>query len=76
MQLLFEESEESPGYSGLGIISGKVTRFSKVGAKVPQIGWNGMSLLKDSDILENICNDDKVSVISVNGIIIVLFSLL
>ena len=38
MQLLFEDSRESPGASGLGFFSGGVERF-RLG-KVPQIGWN------------------------------------
>ncbi len=38
MQLLFDESEESPGVRGLGIVPGKVVRFSR--GKVPQTGWN------------------------------------
>jgi imidazole glycerol-phosphate synthase subunit HisH len=38
MQILFENSEESPKTKGLGIIKGKVIRFSK--GKIPQIGWN------------------------------------
>lgn len=60
MQLLFEESEESPGVQGLGVIPGKVTRFSTPGAKVPQIGWNGMAALKASTALEKINAEDKV----------------
>lgn len=39
LQLLFTESEESPGVPGLGLLSGPVTRLS-AGRKVPQIGWN------------------------------------
>lgn len=38
MQVLFEESEESPEIKGLGIFKGKVVKFRK--GKVPQIGWN------------------------------------
>jgi glutamine amidotransferase len=39
-QLLFEESEESPGVRGFGFFEGTVKRFSTPGLKVPQIGWN------------------------------------
>ena len=39
-QLLFEESEESPGVRGFGFFKGTVKRFSTAGLKVPQIGWN------------------------------------
>lgn len=38
MQVLFDESEESPGSAGLGLVRGKVLRYKH--GKVPQIGWN------------------------------------
>ncbi len=38
MQVLFMESEESPGTRGLGIFSGRAVKFRK--GKVPQVGWN------------------------------------
>lgn len=38
-QLLFTESEESPGVRGLGVIEGAVRRFPTTVA-VPQMGWN------------------------------------
>jgi len=41
LQLLFDESEESPGVKGLGILPGKIKRFpGSAELKVPQIGWN------------------------------------
>jgi len=41
LQLLFEESEESPGVRGLGLLKGKIVRIPRAeGLKVPQIGWN------------------------------------
>ncbi len=43
-QMLFEESEESPGVRGFGFFAGKVKRFSTPGLKVPQIGWNQLKL--------------------------------
>ena len=39
MQLLFEESEEFGVTKGLGLLSGKVRRFS-ADLVVPQVGWN------------------------------------
>jgi glutamine amidotransferase len=39
MQLLFEESQESPRVKGLGIIAGRVRKFSGR-LKIPHIGWN------------------------------------
>jgi len=44
LQLLFGESEESPGVPGLGILSGRITKIPEgEGRKVPQIGWNDTS---------------------------------
>ena len=44
-QMLFEESEESPGIRGFGFFGGKVRRFDTPGLKVPQIGWNSLDLV-------------------------------
>jgi glutamine amidotransferase len=45
LQLLFEESEESPGVKGLSILKGEVRRFRfpKNGLKVPHMGWNSIT---------------------------------
>ena len=40
MQLLFDESEESPGVQGLGILKGKIRRIPDKGLKIPHMGWN------------------------------------
>ncbi len=41
LQLLFDESEESPGVKGLSILPGKIKKFpASADIKVPQIGWN------------------------------------
>ncbi|MEK6957375.1 MAG: imidazole glycerol phosphate synthase subunit HisH [archaeon] len=50
MQILFEESEESPGNTGLGVFKGKAVKFGK--GKVPQVGWNYVAPKKD-----NVLND-------------------
>ena len=43
LQLLFEESEESPGVPGLGLLKGKILRLPDLpGLKVPHIGWNSL----------------------------------
>jgi glutamine amidotransferase len=39
MQLLFEDSEESPGFRGLGLLAGRVRKFAG-GVKIPHVGWN------------------------------------
>lgn len=46
LQLLFESSQEGGSVEGLGVLSGSVQGFQKV--KVPQIGWNQISLAKRS----------------------------
>ena len=50
LQALFEGSEEALGVAGLGIIPGQVKRFSTNHQSVPQIGWNGIKIRKNSGI--------------------------
>ena len=55
MQLFFEESEESPDVKGLGLLPGRVVRFSSEhGLKIPQIGWNSINLPKQSILFDGI----------------------
>lgn len=50
LQLLFEESEESPGVRGLSLLPGRIRRIPEGdGRKVPQIGWNDLSFPKRTD---------------------------
>lgn len=42
LQLLCEESEESPRQPGLGVVQERVTRFSG-DVRIPQLGWNRIS---------------------------------
>lgn len=42
MQLLFAESEESPGARGLGILPGRVTLLQTGGLKTPHMGWSDL----------------------------------
>ena len=57
LQALYEGSEESPGISGLGVIPGQVVRFSDKAYSVPQIGWNGIKLRKDSALYDGYKNE-------------------
>lgn len=59
-QLLFEESEESPGVNGLGIFKGKIVRIPDCGQKIPHMGWNSLELVKNSRILHGIGNEPYV----------------
>lgn len=56
LQLLFEESEESPGVKGLGIIKGKVKRLPG-NLPLPHIGWNQLRITKESVIFKDIKQD-------------------
>lgn len=52
LQLLLEESEESPGVPGLGVVSGAATRFSDA-VRVPQLGWNRVEAPEGALYLES-----------------------
>jgi glutamine amidotransferase len=54
LQAIFEGSEESPGVEGLGILEGEVVRFEGDGLKVPHIGWNELSLVRDHPVLSGL----------------------
>ena len=57
LQLLFEESEESPDVNGLGILKGKVVRFPRFDEgrlKVPHMGWNQVDARRPLPILKGI----------------------
>lgn len=44
LQLLFEESEESAGVKGLGILPGQILRLpEQKGLKIPHMGWNSLN---------------------------------
>ncbi len=40
LQILFDQSEEHGPVPGLGVLPGRVVRFSSAERKVPHIGWN------------------------------------
>lgn len=61
LQLLFESSEESPGVDGLGILKGKIVRFSeKNNLKIPHIGWNSLSYPKKGTLFKGIAENSYV----------------
>ncbi|MCX7703939.1 MAG: imidazole glycerol phosphate synthase subunit HisH [Planctomycetota bacterium] len=49
MQILLEDSEESPGIKGLSLVKGRCRRF--IAKKVPQVGFN--SVRSKSSLIEN-----------------------
>ena len=61
LQLLFEESEESPGVKGLGIFKGKIRKFpSDMGLKIPHIGWNSLSIKQNDTLFKGIPENSYV----------------
>ena len=45
LQLLFKESEETPGAEGLDILPGKILKIpAKDGFKIPHMGWNSLDV--------------------------------
>jgi imidazole glycerol-phosphate synthase subunit HisH len=57
LQVLFEQSEESPGSKGLGWIKGNVVRLPE-GVMIPQMGWNSLSIIRPVEMLEGIADGD------------------
>lgn len=53
LQLLFEESDESPGVRGIGALPGHVRRFSGAGRRVPHMGWNSVATEPDCEVVES-----------------------
>ena len=56
MQLLFEWSEESD-CAGFGLLKGDAVRLPE-GVKVPQMGWNELTVQSDTDLLTGIDDGD------------------
>jgi glutamine amidotransferase len=61
-QMLFESSEEAPGEKGLGLFEGEVRKFSSAhGLKIPQIGWNTVTVRQpNAPLLSGIRDNDYV----------------
>jgi glutamine amidotransferase len=47
MQLLYESSDEHGEHAGLGILAGRVSRFSAQAPRVPHMGWNSLELVAE-----------------------------
>jgi imidazole glycerol-phosphate synthase subunit HisH len=55
VQIMLEDSEEGKG-EGLGLIKGSVRRF-RAAAKVPHMGWNTISWVKETPLFEGVADD-------------------
>ena len=61
LQLLYKESEESPGAAGLGILDGSIKRIpDKDGLKVPHRGWNSIKIKKGAKLFEGVDDNSYV----------------
>ncbi len=61
LQLLFEESEESPGVKGLGIFKGKIKKFpNDMGLKIPHIGWNSLEIKQNDTLFKDVPENSYV----------------
>lgn len=61
LQLLYKTSEESPGIAGLGILDGEILRIPDApGLKVPQIGWNSLSITPGAKLFRGISGNPYV----------------
>ncbi|MEE3438350.1 MULTISPECIES: imidazole glycerol phosphate synthase subunit HisH [Ruminococcus] len=56
LQLLFPESEETPGVKGLDIFKGTITRIPNQNRtlKIPHMGWNNISIKQKDGIFKDI----------------------
>jgi glutamine amidotransferase len=55
LQLLFDQSEESPNAKGLGLFDGTISKIpSGEGLKIPHIGWNSLDIKKRDGIFRGI----------------------
>jgi len=53
LQILFERSEEGNAKC-LGWLSGKVKKFPEQNVRVPQMGWNEVTFVKENPILDGL----------------------
>ena len=61
LQLLFDESEESPGVPGLSVLKGKIKKIpGKDGLKIPHMGWNSLSLDNDTRLFSDLSDEPYV----------------
>jgi len=59
LQMLYEGSNEAPEVPGLGLLAGQVRRFEGL-AKVPQVGWNQVRILRQTGLFKGIAEGSFV----------------
>ena len=61
LQLLFKESDETPGAEGLDILPGKILKIpAKDGFKIPHMGWNSLDIKPDQPLFAGIPDQSYV----------------
>ena len=60
LQLLFDSSEEAPGVKGLGLLEGTISRIPSHGLKVPQIGWNSLTIQQKNGLFHGVADQSYV----------------
>lgn len=55
LQLLFKESDETPGAEGLDILPGKILKIpAKDGFKIPHMGWNSLDIKPEARLFKEL----------------------
>ena len=55
LQLLFKESDETPGAEGLDILPGKILKIpAKEGFKIPHMGWNSLDVKQGARLFKGL----------------------
>ena len=54
LQLMFDEGHEFGVHKGLGLMRGRIVRFSEGGPRVPQIGWNQIEGVRPHPLLKGL----------------------
>ena len=61
LQLLFDVSEEDGEHVGLGLLPGRIVKFTAApGLKVPHMGWNTLRVLRPAPILKGLGPEPSV----------------
>ena len=61
LQLMFEESDETPGVKGLGILPGKILRIPEgEDIKIPHMGWNSLEVKPGAKLFAGLSGEPYV----------------
>lgn len=61
LQLLFKESEETPGAEGLNILPGKILKIPAAkGIKIPHMGWNSLEVKPGAKLFKGLSDNPYV----------------